>query len=95
MQPSYPVAPQCGGKIEVKLQNGSVEAYKPESSVLFTVLLGVKSKNVREDVCPYINLFCSDEHLDIWRSKHEDIDGLKLSIPQASLVGKSFFEELV
>ncbi len=89
--------PVCDHLIGAAVRKEEIASWAPESAVLW---LGVSSKGgacctsasdfstIRECVCPFINLFDSEGHLEAWLAKNEEVLGVKLSLPEAFTLAK-------
>lgn len=72
----------CGAVIEVVIDHGD----PPSDSPLRGWVPPTTCENVRADLCPVANLFCSPEHLEQWRSGAGN--------PRGELADLSMFAEL-
>jgi len=41
-----------------------------------------------------MNLFCSEEHLEVWRRERGAPDGIALSIPEVEELGRTWWGDL-
>lgn len=63
--------PWCDGEMEVTVKNGKIVSRKPEGMLEF-VSERERCGCTAETCCPYINFFCSGEHLAKWRESNTE-----------------------
>lgn len=61
--------PECEGGIKVELKDGRIASCIPEGVVEF-VSSGDHCGCTAKTFCPFMNFFCSKEHLEKWREKN-------------------------
>ncbi|MFY9300583.1 MAG: alkylmercury lyase family protein [Candidatus Nitrosotenuis sp.] len=83
----------CGDKIGIKTRGGDLEEYNNDNLV-FVGFSGKMEGKIVKDLCPYLNFFCSLEHLQEWKKSRPDIRGMGLSLPVAAELSKIIFESL-
>ncbi len=87
--------PWCEGEMEVAVKNGKIDSRKPEGMLEF-VSERDRCGCTAETCCPYINFFCSGEHLMKWREKNPELrNGEAYSLSQALQHGKMIFEDFL
>ncbi len=85
--------PRCEGEIEVTVKNGRIDSRKPEEMLEF-VSERERCGCTAETCCPYINFFCSVEHLASWREKNPELaDGETYTLDDALRHGRMIFED--
>ncbi|TSK09163.1 MAG: hypothetical protein FPO08_07675 [Geobacter sp.] len=85
--------PWCEGETEVAVKDGRIDSCKPEGMLEF-VSEQERCGCTAESCCPYINIFCSGDHLAAWREKNPELaKGQSYSIHEALLHGKTIFED--
>jgi hypothetical protein len=61
--------PECENEMKIEVKNGKVSSHVPEGIVEF-----VSSREecgcTAKTFCPFMNFFCSEEHLESWREKN-------------------------
>ncbi len=83
--------PWCEGETKVKVGNGRIESSEPEGMLEF-VSEQERCGCTAETCCPYINFFCSEDHLVKWREKNPGLaKGEAYSLCEALLHGKTIF----
>ncbi len=61
--------PECEGKMRIDVKDGKIVSSEPESIVEF-VSSGDHCGCTAKTFCPYMNFFCSKEHVEKWREKN-------------------------
>ncbi len=79
----------CKTPINITLNGGNLGKFDP-NVVVFVGFSGDVQK-ISEDFCPYINYFCSMEHLQEWKKKHLTAKGVNMTIPMAAKLSKNIF----
>ncbi len=80
----------CGRPIEVQFRHGraagdgELRAWLPRQDCCTSVI---------DELCPDMNLFCSEEHLEEWR-RIGDPAGTVLTLPEAEELGRQWWGEL-
>lgn len=83
--------PWCEGETKVKVGNGRIESREPEGMLEF-VSEQERCGCTAETCCPYINFFCSEDHLVKWREKNPGLaKGEEYSLGEALQHGKMIF----
>ena len=83
--------PTCGRAIEVEVRRGRLgvdprlRAWLPRQECCSSVI---------DEACPDMNLFCTDEHLEVWRRERGAPDGIALSIPEVEELGRIWWGDL-
>lgn len=87
--------PECGGVIEIVVKDGRIDSYSPEGIIEF--VSSVEGCGcTAETLCPFINFFCSEEHLDEWRRKNPQYgNGEIYSLGEVLEHGKILFGDLL
>ena len=87
--------PWCEGETRVIVRNGNIHSIKPDGMVEF-VSEQERCGCTAETCCPYINFFCTGEHLMKWREKNpEQRNGVTYSLSEALQHGKRIFEDFL
>jgi len=87
--------PECEREIRVVVKAGEIESYDPDGIIEF-----VSSREgcgcMAEVICPFINFFCSKEHLEEWRKRNPEISsGETYSLSDALEHGRVVFGGLL
>ena len=61
--------PECEGEIKIVVKNGRINSCVPERVVEF-VSSGDQCGCTAKTFCPFMNFFCSEEHVKKWREKN-------------------------
>lgn len=83
--------PTCGRAIELEFRNGravlngELRAWLPRQDCCTSVV---------DELCPDMNLFCNEEHLEEWRRRHGDPPGAVLSLLETEELGRKWWGEL-
>lgn len=83
----------CRNKIDIKTRGGDLEEYNNDNLV-FVGFSGKMEGKIVKDLCPYLNFFCSLEHLQEWKKDRPDIQGMGLSLPVAAELSRVIFEDI-
>lgn len=75
--------PVCESEIRVRVEKERIASAKPLETVVLLAMKKKKTGPVWETLCPYINFFCSDLHLNSWLKNEEDIVGAKQPLSDA------------
>ncbi len=87
--------PYCRRKLEIKLEDGKIAFYEPDEIVKY-VAIEKKCGCSAKALCPFINFFCSREHLEKWKKDNLEYAGGEVySVEEAVKYGKSIFENLL
>lgn len=87
--------PWCEGEMEIAVKDGRIASRRPEGILEFA------SERERcgctaETCCPYINFFCSGEHLKNWREYNSEFArGEIYSLEDALRHGEMIFKDLL
>ncbi len=63
------LCPECEGEMKVEVKEGKITSYNPEGMIEF-VSSGDHCGCTAKTFCPFMNFFCSMEHLEKWREKN-------------------------
>ena len=87
--------PECEKEIEIVVKDGRIDSYSPEGIIEF--LSSVQECGcTAETLCPFINFFCSEEHLDEWRDKNPQYGNGEVYSPSEALEhGRILFGDLL
>jgi len=80
----------CKFGIDIKIEGGALGQHD-QNIVVFVGFRGDVLEKVSEDFCPYINFFCSDKHLESWKTKNPSVKGMGLDLQTASEISKNIF----
>jgi hypothetical protein len=80
----------CKSHIDIKIEGGALGPHD-QNIVVFVGFRGDVLEKVSEDFCPYINFFCSNEHLESWKTKNLSVQGMGLDLQTASEISKNIF----
>ncbi len=61
--------PECEGEMKIEVKDGKIAYCTPEGVIEF-VSSGSDCGCTAKTFCPFMNFFCSHEHLDKWREKN-------------------------
>lgn len=87
--------PRCESEIRVVVKSGRIESYSPEGIIEF-VGGSTGCGCAAETRCPFINMFCSREHLEQWRKDNPEYgEGEVYSVTEALGHGKAIFGEFL
>ncbi len=87
--------PWCEGELEVAVTNGRIASRRPEGMLEF-VSDRDRCGCTAETCCPYINFFCSGEHLEKWRESNPELaQGETYSLDEALRHGERIFGDLL
>lgn len=87
--------PWCEGEMEVTVKNGKIGSRKPEGMLEF-VSERERCGRTAQTCCPYINFFCSEEHLENWRERNPEFSrGETCSLEEALRHGERIFGDLL
>jgi hypothetical protein len=86
---------ECKNEIRIIVKNRSIDSWKPKKVVEFVGSMK-KCGCTAEALCPFINFFCSMEHLKKWREQNLQNDtGEIYSLSEAMEHGRIIFENLL
>ncbi|WP_456473687.1 organomercurial lyase [Candidatus Pyrohabitans sp.] len=87
--------PECKDEIRIAVREGRITSITPEDAVEF-VAERERCGCTAETLCPFINFFCSREHLLAWRLKNPEYrDGEAYSPDEALEHGKAIFGDFL
>ena len=89
--------PACGGAIHIETRDegAALATFSPSGAVVWS---GIQSADgcAAESLCTVLAFFCSDEHLESWRSaNHPGVEGFRLSMDEGLQAGKAMFAPLL
>lgn len=88
--------PLCGGAIAMKSDAQAIARLEPASVVVWFPNESEARGNCCADwLCPEINFFCSDKHLNKWRLERAEAGGHVLAALEALYLAKRFFAGLL
>lgn len=87
--------PECENEIKIEMKDGKVASCVPQGVVEF-----VSSRTdcgcTAKTFCPFMNFFCSQDHLEKWRKKNpEDGNGEMYQLHQVLVHGKHIFGDFL
>lgn len=89
------LCPWCEGGMEVAVRNGRIASRRPEGMLEF-VSERERCGCTAETCCPYINFFCSGEHLAKWRERNSEFArGETYSLDETLRHGEMIFKDLL
>ena len=80
----------CGAQLTVDIDHGE----PPLDSPLRGWIPPTDCKNVRADLCPFANLFCSQQHLNEWRAAAGDPLGEAADLARFAELGRQAWGDL-
>jgi hypothetical protein len=83
----------CSNKISIKIREKNLEEYKNDT-VVFVGFSGEIEGKIIKDLCPYLNFFCSIEHLQEWKKNKPNVLGMSMGLPIATELSKMVFDML-
>lgn len=83
----FTACPHCSTGIVVPIDAGAPVAH--EDVLLW--LPSTSCSHVVTQFCPDVNLFCSQDHLDAWRSKAGEPEGETLDVEGAAALGRQWW----
>ena len=87
--------PECEEQIKIVIENGQIDSYEPDGIIEFVSDVE-RCGCTAETLCPFINFFCSKEHLERWREKNSGFGkGEIYSLNEALEHGKTIFGDLL
>ena len=87
--------PECGNDIKIIVKNGKIRSYDPKGIIEF-LSFSKMCGCIANRVCPFINFFCSEEHLKDWRAKNPEYkSGAVFSIYNVLKQGKLIYGNLL
>lgn len=63
--------PECRKEMKIVVENGNIKSINHEGVIEF-VSNREKGECTAKTLCPFINFFCSEEHLEKWREKNTE-----------------------
>jgi len=87
--------PECENEMKIEMKDGKVASCSPEGLVEF-----VSSRKdcgcTAKTFCPFMNFFCSHEHLEKWRKRNsENANGEMYQLHQVLEQGKHIFGDFL
>lgn len=76
--------PECGKDIKIIVRGGHIDSRNPEDMVEF-VSERERGNCAAETYCPFINFFCSRDHVEKWREKNPEYGKGELYSPNEAL----------
>ena len=87
--------PQCEQPLTIKVKNGRIDSHDPDEIIEF-VSCEKKCGCNAEFLCPFINLFCSNSHLNEWLEGNVELKkGEIFSLQEVVEHGKSIYGGLL
>ena len=87
--------PRCEQPLTIKVNNGRIDSHDPDEIVEFVSREKKRGCNA-ESLCPFINLFCSDSHLNEWLERNAELKkGETFSLQEVVEHGKSIYGDLL
>jgi hypothetical protein len=83
--------PTCGRAIQVELRGGRA---RPDQALRAWLPRRDRCASVIDELCPDMNLFCTEEHLQEWRHQRGDPPGVALTLGQAEELGRQWWGDL-
>jgi hypothetical protein len=87
--------PECEHEMKIELKDGNIASCNPEGIVEFVS----SRKNcgcTAKTFCPFMNFFCSQDHLEQWREKNpENAQGEMYQLHQVLEHGKKIFGDFL
>ncbi len=83
--------PACGRPIEVQFEGGRAA---PDPELVAWLPVQDCCASVVDDLCPDMNLFCNEEHLEEWRRGAGRPAGTALSLEETEELGRRWWGEL-
>lgn len=83
--------PHCSGEMRIVVKDGQIDRYNPDGIIEF---VGNRERCgcTAENLCPFINFFCSEKHLEEWMEENPEYkDGEIYSLNDALEHGKTIF----
>jgi hypothetical protein len=84
----------CGADVRISIEGQRVTSAKPAEMRVWFGKIG-EGCVAATDLCPDLNLFCSQEHVDDWRAAHHGKDGEVLTLDEAVEGGRRSFETML
>lgn len=87
--------PECEREIRIKVKNHQIDSYVPDGLIEFVSNIQ-RCSCTAKNLCPYINFFCSEKHLNEWREKNlQHKSGEIYSLNEALEHGRTIFADLL
>lgn len=87
--------PECEKEMRIVIKEGKIDSYHPDGIIEF-VSNRERGRCTAETLCPFINFFCSKEHLKKWREKNLEFrSGEIYSLNEALEHGKTIFGDFL
>jgi len=84
----------CGENLSIQISKEGVVNTSSESIVVGNASSGCCSVSAT-DLCPHLNFFCSEDHLNQWNTKHPEQPAKLYSLDKAIKWGRTSFEGLM
>ena len=89
------ICPKCNQDIEIVVKNGNIDSFFPEGLLEF-FSIGQRGCCTAKNICPFINFFCSKEHIEDWKNDNSDYKtGMIFTLDEALEHGKIIFSDLL
>ncbi len=87
--------PECDGEIKIEVKDGKIVSSVPDGVVEF-VSSGDHCGCTAKTFCPFMNFFCSKDHLEKWREKNPaSANGEMYQLQQVLEHGKNIFGDFL
>lgn len=87
--------PECENEIKIAVKDGLIDFRNPDGIIEF-VSNRERCGSIAETLCPFINFFCSNKHLEKWREKNPEYrDGEVYSLDDALEHGRIIFGDFL
>ena len=88
--------PHCDTTMTLRIEQGRIIQHTPEGMVEFIPPAAESCGCVSDASCPYMNFFCSMEHLNAWRASRPEMDDGEIYPPDEVLEhGRDIFEDFL
>jgi mercuric ion transport protein len=85
--------PHCGRPITIEVRNRRIASYAPAEVVVW--MTSNRTECAAASVCPTLNFFCSQAHVEAWRKASAKEAGFVLSLGEALFVARGLFGGLL
>lgn len=87
--------PECEKEMKIAVKSGLIDLCNPDGIIEF-VSNRERCGCVAETLCPFINFFCSNKHLEKWREKNPEYgDGEVYSLDEALEHSRTIFGDFL